>query len=397
MFSKNHSGHVVGGTLLVAGTSIGAGMLALPVVTALGGFMPAFFVYFLCWMFMTCTGLLLLEICLKLPPDANLVTMAGTYLGNFGKAFAWVLYLFLFYCLSVAYISGGGSLLGDWLGGGSSWKTCLLFVVFLAPFVYAGARMVDRLNLFLMGGLILSYLAFVVVGLPHVKISSLQTSNWGASMIALPVIFTSFSYQGVIPSLTSYLHRDARKVRIAIIGGTSIAFLIYLLWEFLILGIVPIEGEFGLLNAKELGQTAVAPLKHHVAAGSIASIGQAFAFFAISTSFLGVTLGLMDFLADGLQMPKKGMRRLFLALLTFGPPAAIALINPGIFITALVLAGGIGCALLLGFLPTLLVWIARYGKQGHHGGPIQLAGGRWLLSALFLFVFLELVIEMFLI
>lgn len=393
MFSKNHSGHLLGGTLLVAGTSIGAGMLALPVVTALGGFMPAFFVYFLCWMFMTCTGLLLLEISLKLPPDANLVTMAGTYLGHFGRVFAWILYLFLFYCLTAAYISGGGSLLANWMGGEGTWKTGLLFLVIFAPFVYAGARMVDRLNLWLMGGLILSYLAFVVLGLPHVKLSSLQTANWGASLIALPVIFTSFSYQGIIPSLTSYLHRDAKKVRIAIIAGTSIAFFIYLLWELLILGIVPVEGEFGLLKAKELGQTAVAPLKHHVAAGSISAIGQAFAFFAIATSFLGVTLGLMDFLADGLQMPKKGMRRLFLAFLTFGPPLVVALINPGIFITALMFAGGIGCALLLGFLPTLLVWIARYGKQGHHGGPIQLSGGKAMLMALFLFVFLELVME----
>ncbi|MES2272690.1 MAG: aromatic amino acid transport family protein, partial [Chlamydiota bacterium] len=63
MFSKYSWSPVFGGTLLVAGTSIGAGMLALPVVTASGGFLPALFVYFLCWLFMTCTGLLLLEIC----------------------------------------------------------------------------------------------------------------------------------------------------------------------------------------------------------------------------------------------------------------------------------------------------------------------------------------------
>ena len=73
---------VIGGVLLVAGTSIGAGMLALPVVTAAGGFFPAFFSYLICWAFMTSTGLLLLEISLGMPPDANLVTMAGTYLGR---------------------------------------------------------------------------------------------------------------------------------------------------------------------------------------------------------------------------------------------------------------------------------------------------------------------------
>ncbi len=391
---NSKQGHLLGGTLLVAGTSIGAGMLALPVVTAAGGFVPAFFVYLLCWIFMTCTGLLLLEICLKLPPDANLVSMASSYLGIPGKIFAWLLYLFLFYCLSVAYISGGGGLLNDWLGHSlAPWQSALLFVALLAPFVYAGARMVDRINLVLMGGLILSYMAFVVLGAPHVQLAPLQHAEWKASLIALPVIFTSFSYQGIIPSLTTYLHRDPRKIRLAIFGGTTLAFVIYLLWEFLILGIVPIEGDGGLAQAKELGLTAVAPLKQHVASGSIAAIGQAFAFFAITTSFLGVTLGLLDFLADGLRMPKKGLRRLFLAFLTFGPPAAIALLNPNIFIFALVFAGGIGCALLLGFLPVLMVWIARYGKGGHHGGPIQLGGGRGVLLFLFLFVFVELAIE----
>ncbi|MES2272689.1 MAG: aromatic amino acid transport family protein, partial [Chlamydiota bacterium] len=277
----------------------------------------------------------------------------------------------------MAYISGGGGLLRDWLGPELSPSlSCLLFVGFLSPFVYAGAKMVDRINFVLMGGLIVSYLAFVALGLPSVKFSALKATDWNSSLIALPVIFTSFSYQGIIPSLTAYLKRDARQVRIAIISGTSIAFLIYLLWEFLILGIVPFEGEFGLKQAMELEQTAVAPLRHHVESNSIPILGQAFAFFAIATSFLGVTLGLFDFLADGLSLPKKGIRRLFLGLLTFAPPTVIALFKPHLFISALIYAGGIGCALLLGFLPTLMVWIARYGKQGHHGGPTQLSGGK---------------------
>ncbi|HUD01475.1 MAG TPA: aromatic amino acid transport family protein, partial [Rhabdochlamydiaceae bacterium] len=54
-------GHVVGGTLLIAATTIGVGMLGLPIATGPGGFVPATFVYILTWFFMLCTGLLLLE------------------------------------------------------------------------------------------------------------------------------------------------------------------------------------------------------------------------------------------------------------------------------------------------------------------------------------------------
>lgn len=377
-----------GGILLVAGTSIGAGMLALPVVTAEGGLIPAFFVYLLCWAFMSCTGLLLLELCLRLPPDANLVTMAKTYLGLPGKIFAWSLYLFLFYSLSVAYVSGGGALLSGWTGWNISFAQSV-FVGVLGAFVYFGARMVNRLNFFLMLGLILTYFSFIFFGWSHIDFSRFSSSNWGSSLLALPVIFTSFSYQGIIPSLTAYLKRDARSVRIAIIGGTSLAFLIYLLWEILILGIIPIDE---LLEAKQLGQTAVFPLKNQNLSLSIHWIGQGFAFFAIATSFLGVTLGLFDFLADGLAMPKKGGRKIILALITFLPALIVSLINPNLFIIALVFAGGIGCALLLGFLPTLMVWIARYRNEGH-SSPLQLFGGKCMLIVLFLFVFFELVAE----
>lgn len=392
MNTKHPFGHLLGGILLVAGTSIGAGMLALPVVTAEGGFWPSLGIYALCWAFMTCTGLLLLEVCLRLSPDANLVSMAGAYLGRFGKAFAWILYLFLFYCLSIAYVSGGGSLLLGWTGLNLPvWMGSLFFVLLFSPFVYFGARAVDRINWLLMTGLVVSYLAFIFLGVPKISSVNLQVSNWPLSLKALPVIFTAFSYQGVIPTLATYMKRDARRLRIAILAGTSLAFLIYVIWELLILGIIPLEGENGLAAAIQHGASAVEPLKFHLGSGIVYAVGQSFAFFAITTSFLGVTLGLMDFLADGLKMPKLGIRRIFLAFLTFLPPLVIALTYPSIFLKALGFAGGIGCALLLGLLPILLTWIARskYPEE-----PQMLGGGRKLLFLLLLFIVLELILEL---
>jgi len=389
------SKRILSGILLVAGTSVGAGMLALPVVTAAGGFFPAFFIYFLCWLFMTCTGLLLLELCLEMPPGANLVSIAENYLGRPGKIVAWILYLFLFYCLTVAYIAGGGGLLLNWLGGSlSPWAANVLFTLCLSVFVYQGAKRVDGLNRFLMAGLVLSFCVFVFLCFPHVQWAPLQRANWGASLIALPVVFTSFSYQGIIPSLTGYLKRDVKSIQIAIVGGTTLAFLIYLLWEFLILGVLPFEGEFGLFQAKKLGLTAVAPLKNHLASPTISFLGQIFAFFAITTSFLGVTLGLLDFLADGLKKAKKGWSHFQLALLTFAPPLLIAMIYPSLFLTALNFAGGIGCALLLGFLPVLMVWVARYRSNSSFASPIQLPGGKWALILLFFFVLIEVALEL---
>ena len=380
-------GGVIGGSLLVAGTAVGAGMLALPIVTGAMGFAPSLALYAICWLFMCCTGLLILEICLKMPPGVNLVSMAQKYLGDVGKWGAWALYLFLFYSLSVAYVSGGGGLLATWLGMSQKWTGPLIFAGALAPCVYFGAKIVDRMNWLFMAGLVGSYLLFIAYGSAHVDETMLARREWGSMLSALPIVFTSFSYQGIIPSLVGYLRRDAKKVRLAIICGTALAFAIYLVWEWLILGIVPKEG---LEMAKVQGETAVQPLRAVLGDASVVAIGQAFAFFAITTSYLGVTLGLFDFLADGLQWAKKGMQRFHLGLITFIPPLIIALLNPAIFLRALGYAGGIGCALLLGFLPALMAWISRKRDEK---GEIFVAGGRFTLCAFICFALFEVILE----
>ena len=88
--------HVLGGSFLIAGTTIGVGMLALPIATGEAGFLPSISIYFLCWLFMLCTGLLLLEVCQWMPKDSNLITMAHKLFGPWGKGLCWAVYLFLF-------------------------------------------------------------------------------------------------------------------------------------------------------------------------------------------------------------------------------------------------------------------------------------------------------------
>lgn len=392
---KNY-GSLFQGILLVAGTSIGGGMLALPVLTSQAGFVPSICLYFMCWIFMACTGLLFLEISFWMKGTANILTMARRTLGPWGKMAAWGLYLFLFYCLTLAYIVGAGDLitfaLKDYISL-SEWQGELLFLLIFGPFVYAGTHLVGRLNIFLMLGLGISYLAFVVLGLPHVDNTMLLRTNWSFVWAALPITFTAFAYQGIIPTLVEYMHHDVRKTRLAIIVGSFLPFIAYVIWQWLILGIVPPYGEGSLQSALEKGQNAVQPLKNILNVPGVYVVGQYFAFFALVTSFFGVTLGLLDFLADGMQLKKSPKNKFWLCLLIFVPPFLFALIHPHIFLVALDNAGGYGCALLLGLLPILMAWVGRYhlGFQGEY----RLWGGRWLLAVLLMFVFIELGCELF--
>lgn len=381
------------GSLLVAGTAIGGGMLALPVLTSQGGFVPSLAIYLLCWLFMAGTGLLLLELTLAYGAGSNLITLAERTLGGYGKAATWVLYLYMFYCLTVAYMVGCGDILNHLILNGSSQSLgMILFTLIFAPMVWAGAKFIGPFNSYMMLVLIGLYALFVVIGAPHIDFELLKRSDWKMSLIALPIAFTSFAFQGIIPTLVSYLESDKKALRKAILIGSFLPLIIYVIWQALILGIIPVDGEFGLKSALDNGDNAIKPLKHFIDNPFLVVIGSGFAFFALLTSFFGVTLGLKDFLADGLKIQKTKLGRLHLCLYVFIPPLLFALIYPNVFLLALDWAGGYGCALLLGLLPILMAYKKRYVFKDLRFQ--ELKGGKLILAFLLLFVIFELYIEL---
>src|SRR6187200_1183190 len=101
---------LLGSILLVVGTSIGAGMLAVPIPTAALGFTGALVLLFLCWLVMTAGAFLLLEVNLWMPMNSNLNTMARGTIGSFGQIISWIAFLLLLYSLLAAYVDGGSDL-----------------------------------------------------------------------------------------------------------------------------------------------------------------------------------------------------------------------------------------------------------------------------------------------
>ena len=383
------SGSALGGALIIAGTCIGGGMLVLPVIPGVGGLYYSLLLFVACWLFMAATALLLFEVCLWMGKETNIVSMAGRTLGPWGRGAAWALYLFLFYSLTTAYCTGGGSIVKDLSGlGFSPWTGSVLFVLAFAPFVAMGAIFVDRINRWCVLGMALALSGFIALGLQEVDIRLWEHMDVRAALWGLPVIFGSFGFQGTVPSLVHYLRADEKKVRFAIIFGSSIPLLTYVVWQALILGVVDADA---LLAAQKVGMNAVQPLKDVVQSQAVYTFGQFFAIFALISSFLGVTLGLKDFIADGFGIKKTPLGRVYIALLTFGPPLCFALLGPQIFTSAMQYAGGIGVALLLGLMPVLIVWRGRY-SLGFEGRP-QLGGGRIVLVLLIAFVCLELACE----
>ena len=141
---------LIGGILLVVGTTIGAGMLALPIATAQLGFASSVALLVGCWAVMTVCAFLFLEVNLWLPANSNLISMAGATLGRWGQLIAWLAYLLLLYSILSAYIAGGGDLFHYLLKTSGITLplsvASVLFTVLFGMVVYFGIRAVDYVN-----------------------------------------------------------------------------------------------------------------------------------------------------------------------------------------------------------------------------------------------------------
>lgn len=398
ILENTHKGHLIAAIFLVAGTCIGGGMLALPVATGISGFLPSILVMALCWIAMTCSALFLLEANLWMKKEgAHIITMSSTILGPAGRIVSWCVFLFISYASIVAYAAAGGLLISNGtealFGIILSQKiSCLIFILAFGAVVYLGSTIVGRVNTILFTAMIVAYLALVGTGIKEIKPHLLAHRNWITSIFAVPLLLTSFSFQTMLPSLTPYLNRNVKALRWAIVGGTTIAFIVYLIWQWMVLGIVPVSGPNSLIHALEAGEPITQFLREHVKSEVVSTLAEFFAFFALVTSFLGIALGLFDFLADGLKIKKTGIGNIILGLLIIVPTFIFAAYFERVFLIALDTSGGFGDTILNGIMPVLMVWIGRYYLKFPEEN--RTFGGRGLLIAVFLFFLGSFILEL---
>lgn len=375
----------MGSILIVAGTTIGAGMLAMPLASAGVGFGVTAGLLFCLWALMCYTSLLLLEVYQHVPADTGLGTLAQRYLGRHGQWLTGLSMLFLMYALAAAYISGAGELLASSL---NQWFNLhlpaaggvLLFTLIGGGVICVGTFLVDLFNRFLFSAKIIFLIAMLVLLMPHVHRINLLTLplTQGLALSAIPVIFTSFGFHGSVPSVISYMNGDVRKLRRIFIIGSFIPLVAYLFWQLATLGSVS-PGAFHALLANHSGLNGLLEAIRAVVASAYVELAvHLFADLALATSFLGVALGLFDYLADLFNRKNTAAGRMQTGIITFLPPLAFALFYPRGFVLALSYAG-VALAVLALIIPSML---ALKSREQHPDAQWRVAGGKpalWLV------------------
>lgn len=362
MRKKANLMRVISGTFLIAGTMIGAGMLGIPLVTGVSGFWPGILVTTIVWFFMYCTGLLFLEVTLWMPDGSNVLSIAGRFFGRGGRLISGGMFIFLYYCLMIAYFAAGAPLLADAFSivgfNVTGWEMFALFGFVFGGIVAIGPKSIDRVNIIMSVAMIAAWFTLIGSGGDEVDSVRLKFTKWPAMLMAMPVLFSAFGFHNVIPSLCTYLKRDKKSLRFAVFWGSFLPLIVYIVWQWLVIGAVPQE-----ILSKTLEEGTPITTAFGAVTGNpmFVMVGRFFAFFAIVTSTLGVAFSMVDFLGDGFKVEeRKGLSRVALTLLTFIPPFVLSTLNPGIFTTALGVAGGFGEAFLNGLLPIGLLWVGKY-------------------------------------
>ncbi len=367
---------------LIAGTTIGAGILALPAATLPAGLLPSSLLMIGVCLYMAVSGLLIAEVNLQTmqqlgQPSLGFMGTVRHRLGKGGAAIAAILYIFNHYALLVAYTARGGDILALALGhlevslqlapAMPLWWGHVIFALLLGLILLLGSeQFVGRLNSVLLAIVIVSFGGLLTLTLSQVHAEQWLTQHWDKVSAAVPVMFVAFVYHNVVPVITTDLEGDRTKIRQSIFVGSLIPLLMFLIWNAVVLGSVEVSAS--AVSASTIEAAAIVdPLEILRKGASNPKLGvfiSAFSEFAITTSFIGFVYGLRNFFEDVLTYPTSlKLRRFVIYALVLVPPIAPSVLNPNIFFEAMDSAGAFGISVLFGIIPAVMAWRSRYSDE----------------------------------
>ncbi|MDT1010442.1 MAG: tryptophan permease [Plesiomonas shigelloides] len=391
---------VLGGAMIIAGTAVGAGMFSLPVVTAGVWFTGSVVILLFTWLCMYLSGLMILEANLNYKVGASFDTMVKGLLGKGWNVVNGLTVAFVLYILTYAYISGGGSIISHTLNAAfginmNQTAAGLLFALGLAFFVWISTKAVDRLTTVLIGGMVITFLLSTFDLIQHVQPAILfntgdaEASYLPFALAALPYCLASFGYHGNVPSLVKYYGKDSSSVVKSLLFGTLIALVIYVLWQLSILGNISREEFKGIIGQGGNIGNLLSALSGVVSTQTIDKLLTAFSYMAVASSFLGVTLGLFDYIADLLKFDDSLLGRTKTAVVTFLPPTIGGLMFPDGFIYAIGFAG-LAAAIWAAIIPAMM---ARASRKQFGSPDYRAPGGNAGIILVLLFGLTNLIVQ----
>jgi len=361
------------GVSFVAGGAVGAGMFSLPIASSGMWFGWAALLLAFSWFCLCSSALMLLETNLNFKAGESFDTFVRDTIGNKWNIINGITMAFTLYTVTYAYVSGGGSIVNQSLESGLGITlppiiAGLSFAFFLSFFVWYSTGVAGRLTSVLVISMIITFFISVGTLAPIIKLPVLLDFEFGYSIYlwaAVPYFMASFAFHSAVPSLVKYYGvDDFQSSKKSIIYGSLIALSVYFLWILVTQGNIARADFIPILeNGGNVGDL-IATLSNTANSPTITVLVNAFANFAVVSSFFGVTIGLFDYIADKFKFGNDRIGRLKTASITFIPPTIGGVFFPDGFLYAIGLVG-LFATVMATFIPALCVKASRkkYGSD----------------------------------
>lgn len=264
------------------GTIIGAGVLGIPYVVAKAGFLTGLIDIIFIGIMMLVLNLYLGEIVLSTKETHQLTGYANKYLGKKGKYLMFLSVLIGDYGALIAYLIGEGSSLAAIFGGSSLWWSIAFFFV-VAFLIHKGIKKISFSELIVSSLIILTVIVIGALSFDYINLENLVRFNTANLFIPYGVVVFAFLGLVAIPEVKEILVKDKKEMKKAILIGSIIPIIIYVLFTLIVVG------------ATGVNTTEIATIGLGNYLGSIALIlGNLFAIFAMFTSFLALGLAMKE-------------------------------------------------------------------------------------------------------
>lgn len=348
------------GVILVAGGAIGAGMFALPLVSAGAWFLWSLSGMIIVWWFTYLAARLLADVNLTFADDNSFDSIVSSVLGANWAAINNASIAFIMYILMYAYITAGSNILDAGVNQILTLPRVTLSAIFalIAAFIVClNTSFVSRLSTLLMIGMGLSFITansglFTVINFRSLFVET-QTNTVFYVASAMPVYVTAFACAGLVPSLVSHYKTSPNKVHQSVLFGSLLTLSIYIIWLLLTLG--NIERDNFIMVAQNGGgvDALVSELQKGLSNHYLKSALNWFSHMAIITSFLSIAVGLVHFLQDRFKLGQSITGRIKAVVIAFLPPTMFSMLWAYGFVSAIAYAGLL-VALSFFIVPALL-------------------------------------------
>lgn len=330
-------------TATLTGAVIGAGILSIPYVTAMAGFMLGASYIVLIGLAMLCVNLCLGEVTLRTKGDHQLTGYAGIYLGKAGRWLMLFSMVFGIYGALIAYIIGESKVLGQ-LFGISFFTAGLLFFIVVAALTYFGLEVLEQSELWMESLKLLIFLAIVLIIFSSGKFSAqnLSAVNWDGFFIPYGVVLFAFLGTAAIPEIREELKGRLGIMKRVLGYGTLLVMIVYFLFAFAVVG----------LNGSFTTEVATMGIGRQLGTAALI-IANLFAALAMATAFVCFGYALKDMYKQDF-----GFSNFKAWLLMVGVPAIVLALGVRSFIKVLALTGAVSGG-IAGVLVVLMYWKAR--------------------------------------